>query len=180
MNSFEQHLQVTTDTYRECEQDIKDVSDVIVKALKAGKKIILCGNGGSAADAQHFAAELTGRFENTHRTPLPAIALNDVSSITAIANDYGYDGVFARTLSALGNEGDVIIAISTSGKSKSVLNSLIVGRDKKMHTILLTGRTGMSKYADHSINVQSARTSRIQEMHSLILHMICEAIDDAF
>jgi D-sedoheptulose 7-phosphate isomerase len=151
----------------------------IVKSLRAGGKVIFFGNGGSAADAQHLAAEFTGRYLKDRRA-LPALALNtNSSSVTAIANDHGFDRVFARQLEALGTAGDVGVAISTSGNSRNVLQALEVAKAKSIYTIALTGASGgaMEKLADCTIHIPSEGTPRIQECHLLTGHLICEIVE---
>src|SRR3989454_8008544 len=154
--------------------------DLVAEALGAGRKLLLFGNGGSAADAQHLAAELVGRFQRERR-PLPAIALTtDTSALTAIANDYGYDQVFARQVRALGAAGDVAIALSTSGNSPNVLRAVEACREKGLHVIGLTGGDGgaLAPVVDASLRVSaSTRSMRIQETHILIGHVICEMVD---
>jgi D-sedoheptulose 7-phosphate isomerase len=157
------------------------VIDLIASAIRSGKKVLLFGNGGSAADAQHIAAEFTNRML-MERPPLPAIALTtDTSALTSIANDYGFTDVFAKQVAALGQPGDVAIAISTSGNSRNVLAALRVCREKKIHTVGLTGRDGgeMARQVDHLLNVSaSTKTPRIQETHILIGHVIGELVDE--
>ncbi len=151
-------------------------------AILAGKKVLLCGNGGSAADAQHIAAELVGRFV-FERKPLPAIALTtDTSALTAIGNDYGYEHVFSRQVEALGNPGDVLVAITTSGSSKNVLSAVAAARELGMKVIGLTGAKGAAFVAacDAGIAVPSTNTARIQENHITIGHLLCEVLDEAF
>ncbi len=154
--------------------------DLIADALAAGRKLLLFGNGGSAADAQHLAAEFVGRFQRERR-PLPAIALTtDTSALTAIANDYGYDEVFARQVSALGAAGDVALAISTSGRSPSVLRAVDVCRELGIKTIGLTGGDGgtLARLVDLCLRVSaSTHAARIQETHILIGHVLCELVD---
>jgi D-sedoheptulose 7-phosphate isomerase len=154
------------------------VGDAIATALKAGGSVLVFGNGGSAADAQHFAAELLGRFER-ERKAWPAIALTtDTSALTAIGNDYGFDRVFARQLEALGKKGDVAIGISTSGKSPNVLRALETANDRGLITVALTGRGGdAGKVAAHHIAVAEDRTARVQEVHATVLHVICELVE---
>jgi D-sedoheptulose 7-phosphate isomerase len=151
----------------------------IVKALRAGGKLLCCGNGGSAADAQHIAAEFTGRYLKERRA-LPALALNaNTSSLTAIGNDYGFDLVFVRQLEALGKEGDVLLGISTSGNSRNVLRAMEVAKEKSIYTIALTGSGGkMKDLADCAICIPSDQTPRIQECHILTGHIICEIAED--
>jgi len=153
---------------------------VVADAVVAGRKVLLFGNGGSAADAQHIAAEFVGRFR-LERRALPAIALTtDTSALTAIANDYGYDQVFARQVRALGSAGDVAIAISTSGRSPSVLRAVEACRTGGLHTIGLTGGDGgeLAGMVDVSLRVSASTLSaRIQETHILVGHVICELVD---
>jgi len=159
---------------------ISKVSEVLVEALVQGKKPILFGNGGSAADAQHIAAELVGRFA-FDRPALPALALSVNSScLTAIGNDYGFDVVFARQIEALGRPGDVAIGISTSGNSSNVLSAAAVARKMGLHTVALTGSTGgrLKAAVDHCICVPSNETPRIQECHILIGHIIAELVEE--
>lgn len=154
---------------------------IIIAALRAGGKILLCGNGGSAADAQHFAAELVGRFE-TERKPLPAVALStNTSNLTAIGNDYGFAEIFARQVRALGREGDVLVAISTSGGSPNVLAAVAAAREKKMKVVALAGRDGgkLAPLADAPLVVSGVRTCRIQEGHITCIHVICRLVDEA-
>ena len=158
---------------------IKEMSLAIIEAYRNKKKLILFGNGGSAADAQHIAAELVNRFE-LERMALPAIALTtDSSVLTSIANDYGYSKVFARQVEALAEEGDVVIGISTSGSSLSVIKGIEVAREKGAKTIGLTGKNGaeLARVADLVLKVPSNDTPRIQEAHITILHIICYLIE---
>jgi D-sedoheptulose 7-phosphate isomerase len=160
---------------------VDQLADRLCQALQRGRKMVTFGNGGSAADAQHFAAELVGRFEK-ERPGLPAIALTtDTSNLTAIANDYSYDQVFARQVQALVQEGDVVIGISTSGNSKSVLEGLQEARRKRAWTAGLTGQTGgkMKTAVDLCICVPSPRTAHIQECHIALIHALCARIDEA-
>lgn len=166
----------------ELSQDIEDAGKIIVDALQNGNKILICGNGGSAADSQHFAAELAGRFEK-ERKPLAGIALTtDTSNLTAIGNDYGFDNVFSRQISAIGRSGDVLVAISTSGNSKNILlaveNALSIG----MNVVGLSGRDGgvMKNLPIKNVIVSSQKTSRIQECHILIIHIWCGMVDEKY
>jgi len=154
------------------------VAEAITKTLKQGGAVLVFGNGGSAADAQHFAAELHGRFEK-ERKAYPAVALTtDTSALTAIGNDYGFDRVFARQLEALGKKGDVAIGITTSGNSPNVLRALETGNERGLTTVALTGSGGAAgSLATHHIAVNEARTARIQEVHSTVLHVICELVE---
>jgi D-sedoheptulose 7-phosphate isomerase len=163
-------------------EPIARAAGVMVDALRAGGKLLACGNGGSAADAQHFAAELVNRFE-VERPPLAAVALTtDSSALTAIANDYSYEEVFAKQLRALGRKGDVLLAISTSGNSASVLEAVRVAREIEVRVVALTGNGGGKLAAllaadDVHVCVPHTRTVRIQEVHLLALHCMCDAID---
>ena len=153
---------------------IARVSEVMIESLRAGHKLLLFGNGGSAADSQHIAAEFVGRFA-FDRPALPALALSvNTSALTAIGNDYGFDQVFSRQIEALGAKGDVAIGISTSGNSPNVLQGLITARKLGLHTVAFTGGSGgkMMGVADHSICAPSKETPRIQECHILIGHVI--------
>jgi D-sedoheptulose 7-phosphate isomerase len=158
---------------------VSKTSEVLIDALKQGNKVLLFGNGGSAADAQHIAAELVGRFA-FDRPALPALALSVNSScVTAIGNDYGFEQVFSRQLEALARPGDVAIGISTSGNSPNVLHALVTAKKIGLHTVALTGRTGgrLSSIADHCICAPSTETPRIQECHILIGHIISELVE---
>ncbi|MFQ5667546.1 MAG: SIS domain-containing protein [Candidatus Binatia bacterium] len=158
------------------------VVDTIAAAFCGGHKLLLFGNGGSAADAQHIAAEFVNRFK-IERTPLPAIALTtDTSALTSIANDYGYADVFAKQVRALGRHGDVALAISTSGNAVNVLRAVAVCKRSKIHTVALTGGSGgkLARAADFVLRAgASADTARIQETHILVGHVICEQVDAA-
>ncbi len=161
---------------------IARAGEALAATLKAGGKVLACGNGGSAADCQHFAAEMVGRLER-ERPGLPAIALTvDTSALTAIGNDYAFDKVFSRQVEALGRAGDVLVALSTSGNSKNVIEAMKAARARGMATIALTGRDGgamaaMAGPGDHHLNVADPRTMRIQEVHILALHCLCDVVD---
>lgn len=160
-------------------REIEAACDLVVACVARGNKVLLCGNGGSAADAQHIAAELVGRYV-VERKGLPAIALTvDTSILTAVANDYGYDRVFSRQVEALGQKGDVLVAITTSGGSPNVRNAIATAREKGISVLGLTGIKGaeFAKLCDVCICVPSAVTARIQECHITIGHILCEAID---
>jgi D-sedoheptulose 7-phosphate isomerase len=155
------------------------VAAAIAKAVKGGGKVLLFGNGGSAADAQHMAAELVGRLER-ERAAIAAIALStDTSILTAVANDFGFDRVFARQIDALGRAGDVAVAISTSGDSKNVLAGAAAARERGLTVIALTGREGgqLGRRADIHVNVPAADTARAQEVHRTLLHILCELVE---
>lgn len=164
---------------------IESTGELMLDALKAGKKVLICGNGGSAADAQHFAAELINRFE-VERAPLPAIALTtDSSNLTSIANDYSYDEVFAKQVMALGQAGDILIATSTSGNSKSINRAVEEALKKGMIVLGLTGEKGgeMAMIESpnlHLVKAPSPRTARVQEVHILVIHIWCGMIDAAY
>jgi len=158
---------------------IETVTALVTKAFACGNKVLFCGNGGSAADAQHLAAEFSGRFY-IDRDPLPSEALHCNSSyITAVANDYGYDIVYSRMVKAMGKPGDVLIALSTSGNSVNIINAIEQAKQIGMISVGLTGTTGgkMRDICDHLINVPSTDTPRIQESHILIGHIICQLVE---
>lgn len=163
---------------------IQGAGVVMVESLLNGQKILCCGNGGSAGDAQHFSAELLNRFER-ERPGMPAIALTtDSSTITAIANDYDYDEIFAKQVLALGQQGDVLLAISTSGNSGNVVQAIRAAHERDMIVVALTGRDGGRMAAnlgarDVEVRVPSERTARIQEVHLVVIHCLCDFIDTA-
>jgi len=170
-------LLLASDAYHDL---VAHVATQIVKSLRAGGKVIFFGNGGSAAHAQHLAAEFTGRYLKERRA-LPALALHaNTSSLTAISNDYGFEFVFARQIEALGKEGDVAVGISTSGNSPNVLRALEAAKSKNIYTVALTGLTGgkMKPLADHTICIPTDETPRIQECHILTGHLICEIVEE--
>jgi phosphoheptose isomerase len=159
--------------------EVQRAADAITRALEHGGKVLAFGNGGSASDAQHLVGELVGRFEGERR-PLAAMALTaDSNVVTAIANDYGYERVFARSVEALGSPGDVAFGISTSGTSRNVEAALAAARNRGLVTIVLTGRDGgkMGAEADIHVNVRETSTPRIQEVHRTVLHAVCSLID---
>jgi D-sedoheptulose 7-phosphate isomerase len=162
-------------------ESIAHAAELVHRAIKSGNKILACGNGGSAAEAQHFVAELVGRFL-TEREPLAGIALTvDTSVLTAVGNDYGYDEVFARQVKAIGNQGDVLLAISTSGRSPNVLKALAAARDGGLSTIALIGPESNSELdaCDLVITIPDPSMPRVQEMHLVVLHLICELVDNS-
>ncbi|HSG67341.1 MAG TPA: D-sedoheptulose 7-phosphate isomerase [Bacteroidales bacterium] len=182
LNEMEAHRKVHEMVLAGMKEDIETAGNLIVGTLKAGNKILLFGNGGSAGDAQHIAAELTGRYK-TERRGLPAIALTtDTSALTAIGNDYGYDRIFDRQVEALGREGDLLIGISTSGNSRNVLRALAFGKDNGMNTIGFSGKGGgdMRPLCDINLIIPSDDTARIQEMHIMIGHILCGMVDNEF
>ena len=161
---------------------IARVSEVCLQALRRGNKLLLFGNGGSAADTQHIATEIVGRFA-FERPALPALALSvDTSSLTAVSNDYGFDHAFSRQIEAFGRKGDVALGFSTSGNSRNVLRAIASAKKKKLHTIAFTGKSGgklkHSSSLDHCVCVPSNVTARIQECHLLIGHIICELVEE--
>jgi D-sedoheptulose 7-phosphate isomerase len=159
-------------------ESVVEAAAAIVTSLKSGGSVLVFGNGGSAADAQHFAAELLGRYEKDRRA-WPAVALTtDTSALTAIGNDYGFDRVFARQVEGLGKNGDVAIGISTSGNSANVLRAIETANERGLITVALTGRGGEAgKIARLHVRVDEARTARIQEVHATLLHIICELVE---
>ncbi len=180
-NEMDSHKKTVEKTVEELQSYIYTACIITTETINKGGKILLFGNGGSAADAQHIAAELSGRYKSERRG-LPGIALTtDTSVLTAVGNDYGYDRIFDRQVEALANRGDVLIGISTSGNSKNVLRALSLGQNIGCKTIGLSGKDGgaMHDFCDVNIVVPSDDTPRIQEMHIMIGHIICQAIDDA-
>jgi D-sedoheptulose 7-phosphate isomerase len=158
------------------------IVDLVVYAFKSGNRVYFCGNGGSAADAQHLAAEFSGRFY-IDRKALPAEALHcNTSYLTAVANDYSYDVVYSRIIDGIGNAGDVLIGLSTSGNSTNIIKAFETAKSKKMITIALTGATGgkMKPVSDHLINIPSTDTPRIQESHILAGHIICQLVEEKY
>lgn len=156
--------------------------EAIIKAFRDGNKILFCGNGGSAADAQHLAAEFSGRFY-TDRDPLPAEALHvNTSYLTAVANDYSFDVVYSRMVKGMGKKGDVLVALSTSGNSPNIIKAVEAAKEQQMITIGFTGGSGgkMKELCDHLLNVPSSVTPRIQESHILLGHIICQLVEEKY
>ena len=180
---FEEGIELRRRMAETLPAQIAAAGEALASALKSGRKALACGNGGSAADSQHFAAELVGRFER-ERPGLPGIALTvDSSALTAIANDYDYDRVFSKQVEALGNAGDVLLAISTSGNSRNVIEAMKVAQARGLVVIALTGRDGgamgrMVRATDFHLNVAHQRTMRVQEVHLLAIHCLCEVVDN--
>ncbi|MEK6539419.1 MAG: D-sedoheptulose 7-phosphate isomerase [Deltaproteobacteria bacterium] len=177
--SYKESILTKEGFFKQNLQPIIQSAEVIADAFKADRKLLICGNGGSAADAQHIAAEFVNRFM-IERPPLPAVALStDTSIITSIGNDYSFDQIFSKQVKAIGREGDVLLAISTSGESKNVITAVKVARDMGIKTIGLTGKGGgkMAKMVDILLNVDSDVTPRIQEVHITAGHIICDLID---
>lgn len=176
-----EHLAVIQTLQKETSA-IEAAGALIIKTFHNKKKILLCGNGGSASDCQHIAAEFMVRYVNERR-PLPAIALTtDTSILTAHPNDFEFDTVFSRQVESLGNEGDCLIAISTSGNSSNIIEAVKMAQHKKMNTLVLSGRTGgkLATLSQHIVTVPSDVTARIQEAHILIGHWWCQLADDTF
>lgn len=158
---------------------LEDLAKISAGALKKGNKIIFCGNGGSAADSQHLAAELVSKLYKD-RPALSAISLTtDTSAITAIANDYGYDKLFSRQIEAIGNKGDILIGISTSGRSLNVLNGILKAKEMGLISIAFLGQDGrdIGKFSDHQLNIPSDKTPKIQEAHIALGHIYCAIIE---
>ena len=179
MGSVDEHIQVFARLRMEMSENIERSARLLISTFHSGKKVLILGNGGSAADAQHLAAEFVGRYE-VERRPLPAIALTtDSSALTALSNDYGFESVFERQVSALARSGDCLIAISTSGNSPNVISAVMKARSIGCSVICLTGESGkkLASLSDVSLMVPSARTARIQEAHITIAHIWCELID---
>ena len=180
IKAFDESAQIKVKFVRENIDKIIDVVQLIAQAFREGKKVILFGNGGSAMDASHIAAEFVNRFL-MERPPLPAIALNtDAAVLTSISNDYDFSQVYSKQLSALGHEGDVVIGISTSGNSPNVIKAIDVAKKNGMKTIILTGGTGgkMAAMADVTFIVPTKVTARIQETHITLGHAICQMVDE--
>lgn len=189
MDSVERVRRLFADSIRSKQEAVESLAPMIARAAKtigerllAGNKILSCGNGGSAGDAQHFSSEMLNRFER-ERPALPAIALTtDTSTLTSIANDYHYHEIFAKQVRAIGQPGDVLLAISTSGNSANVLRAVEAAHDREMNVIALTGKDGGSLVgklagADTEVRVPENSTARIQEVHLLVIHCLCDLID---
>lgn len=181
---FQESAQLKLQAAEELAEPISQAVEIMFTALSNGNKILACGNGGSAADCQHFAAELIGRFER-ERLPLPALALTtDTSILTAVGNDYGFREVYAKQVQAFGQSGDVLLALSTSGNSANVVAAIEAAVERDMRIIALTGKGGgvmgeLMSEADVHICVPHDRTARIQEVHALTIHILCDGIDVA-
>lgn len=181
--NFTESIQTKIAASETLPQVIAEAGQMMVEALIAGNKILSCGNGGSAGDAQHFSSELLNRYERD-RPSLPAMALTtDSSTITSIANDYSYDEVFSKQVRALGQTGDILLAISTSGNSRNVIKAMEAALSRDMTIVALTGKdggemAGLLSSNDVEIRVPSSRTARIQEVHLLVIHNLCEVIDN--
>ncbi len=181
LNIFEKSATVINESKASI-KEINSAVNMIIKTIEKGKKIVIFGNGGSAADAQHMAAEFVGRYL-IERDSLPAIALTtDTSALTGIGNDYGFEKVFARQCDALVNNGDLVIAISTSGKSPNIIEGIKTSKNKNAKIILITGKNNnkLKHLTDITIRVPSNETPRIQESHRIIIHIICEFVEKHF
>ncbi len=182
LGHFEESIAVKTESMSVLGPSIAAAAELMTGVLRNGGKILSCGNGGSAGDAQHFSAELLNRFER-ERPGLPAVALTtDSSTLTSIANDYAYEQVFSKQVRALGAAGDCLLAISTSGNSPNVLDAVHAAHDKDVRVVALTGRDGgpiarAIANGDVEIRVPSERTARIQEVHLVVIHCLCDAVD---
>jgi D-sedoheptulose 7-phosphate isomerase len=182
VDHFHSSIETKTLAIQENTPDIELASEVMVHSLLNGGKILTCGNGGSAGDAQHFSSELLNRFER-ERPSLPAMALTtDSSTITSIANDYSYNEIFSKQIRALGNDGDVLLAISTSGNSANVVQAIQAAHERGMRVVALTGKDGGDMAAllsaeDVEVRVPSVVTARIQEVHLVVIHCLCDLID---
>ena len=175
------NAQIVLDDFVEDQQNLNNVlqmSEIIADTFKKGNKVLICGNGGSAADAIHFAEELTGRFRKNRRA-LPAIALTDPAHITCVANDFGFEYIFSKGVEAYGNEDDVFIGISTSGNSANVIKAVEMAKNKKMTTFALLGKDGgkLKSQCEHEMIIKGETTDRIQEIHMMILHIAIEGIE---
>lgn len=178
-NALRESLKVKEDFIRENMTRLAFLAEKIALAFTTDRKLMICGNGGSAADAQHIAAEFVNRFI-LERPPLPAIALTtDTSIITSVGNDYSFDEIFSKQVKAIGVQGDILLAISTSGNSANIIHALEAARNQGIYTVGLTGGDGgrLAKLADMALVVKSKTTARIQEAHSLVGHIICQLVD---
>lgn len=179
LDEIEEHIECVQKTKAKTKEVFKNVLEICTKTIQNKNKIMFIGNGGSAADAQHLATELTVRYKKD-RLPISAIALTtDTSTLTAAGNDFGFDQIFARQVDAIGHSGDTLIAISTSGNSSNIIESLKTATSKNITTIGMTGKSGgkMADMCDHCIKIPSDTTARIQEMHILIGHMLCAGLE---
>ena len=181
-NIFTSHIETAQAALDEMANDIVDAATMMTAALLSDHKILSCGNGGSASDAQHFSSELLNRFER-ERPGLPALALTtDTSTITSISNDYTFDDIFSKQVSALGQQGDVLLAISTSGNSPNILRAVMAAHQRQMRCVVLSGNTGgdllgVLEEDDIFLAVPAKLTARIQEIHIIIIHCLCDLID---
>jgi len=180
--TIDEHIATFTNITDSVADAVRKGGEILIDTFKTSHKVLVCGNGGSAADAQHIAAEFVGRYE-TERQSLPAIALTtDSSALTAIGNDYGFERVFARQVESLASDGDCLIAISTSGNSPNIVSAVMEARRRGCRVIALTGANGkkLASLSDASVLAPSTRTARIQEVHLTVIHIWCEMVDAAF
>ena len=183
-NTFETILKGHQDTFQKTFvpaqlEVLEKMADAVIHALKAGHKLLFCGNGGSASDSQHVAAEFVGRFEKNRRS-LPAIALtSDIAALTAIGNDFGFDKVFSRQIEGLGKKGDILMALSTSGRSPNILEAITQAKQQEILTLGFTGKDGgiLKDAVDICFIVKSQKTTHIQEAHMIALHALCEIVE---
>ena len=181
-SEFFSHIDTAQSTLKLLVDDVSKACEMMIKALKDGNKIMVCGNGGSAADSQHFAAELSGRYK-LNREAISCVALStDTSAITAIGNDFGFEFIFSRQVEALAKHGDILLAISTSGNSANIIKAINVAKVKGCEVIGLSGKGGgqMSSCCNLNIIIPSSNTPRIQEMHLIIEHTICDILEREF
>lgn len=180
LETIEQYLASSGELLSNCASHssaIESIVNLLVSAIKAGNKIMWCGNGGSAADSQHLAAELVGRYK-LNRKAIASLALTtDTSVLTALGNDFGFEYVFSRQVQALGQTGDVLIALTTSGKSQSILNALDAASGMGIRTVIMTGSAAPSNLADLEVRIDSTRTEQIQQCHISIGHIMCELVE---
>lgn len=181
-NQIFEHLNVVS-SITKSNKEILLFVDILLETIKKKNKIIIFGNGGSAADSMHFAAELSGKYKRTDRRSLPVICLSEnISSITAIANDFNYDLIFKKQLEGIVQNGDVVIGLSTSGRSKNIIEAFKFCKEKKIKTVAFLGfnKKNLSKYCNLIVSVNSKETARIQESHMLIFHIVCEILEGYF
>lgn len=178
ISALKEHTQAVDGFFNAYAKELEQLAVRVAKSLQSGKKLLLAGNGGSACDALHIAGEFIGRFVNDRRA-LPALALSaDSGILTAVGNDYGFEHIFSRQVEALGQEGDIFIALSTSGSSPNILKALEAARRKKLYSVLFTGEKGKErKEADQLFTVPSLITARIQETHHFALHLLCALVE---
>ncbi len=182
INALFRQTQSIVDNFLENKSNLSKVelfAEKIHKTIKKGGKVISCGNGGSMCDAMHFAEELTGRFKKK-RNPLPALSISDASHITCVGNDYGFEYIFSRYIEGLGQKGDILLGLSTSGNSENIIQAVQVAKKKKMETFCLLGRDGgkLKNLSDNCIIIPSTESARIQEMHIKIIHIVIEILEN--
>lgn len=184
-NHIRNYLAESRDLTQQCINDdtliasIQEAGEILISALSNGNKILAVGNGGSACDASHLVSELMGKYKNI-RDPLPAITLNDVATMTCIANDFGFLSVFSRQVNGIGNRKDVLVAFTTSGNSENIIQAVYAAKEKGIKVIAFTGANGLrDKWADVELKVPSTQTGRIQEMHEKIIHLLTEVLENS-